>query len=153
MCFQGDIELLQFANKPDIAYDMCITIAPNCGYEYRGPNPPLNNVFITEPNYHVGDLETATFRPVTQTVRPESQTTRMHMPRIDNSLDRNNDLINRTDDLWRAASSDLSTLRPNWPIENPYSNFAGQFLTSTDPGKIIFIYSKTNLCSLINLSL
>lgn len=119
---QGDIELLQFANQPDLAYDMCISIAPDCEtfgkYDY-GTLTSGNNEFDKESDYN-------THRDVKQpSVRNE---------RYNQFEQRYFDERNQSSNLWATASHDLATVEPYWQVPNSY-DYTPQYSVSTDAGK------------------
>lgn len=128
--------MLQFANKPDIAYDMCSTIAPNCGLEGaqfiagEPNNYEVSNNYANErePIYRpVINMETSTPNQYTLSVDGDGRRQYGHFGR--------NFQRNRSE-LLAAASRDVITDRPSWN-ENVYP-ITGQYSTSTDAGKVSF---------------
>lgn len=137
--------MLQFANKPDAAYDMCVLIAPNCtgaGYGYRSGyvsgiagsvvardrNTGTSNAIrrTTESQPVRQNFDTTTHRDL-YTLNANGDRRRQHFGR------RFYNTRNRTDNLSAAASRGLTTVRPDWQITNSYV-VTGQHLTSTDSG-------------------
>lgn len=127
--FQGDIELLQFADKPDAAYDMCVTIAPDCpskpGLQYIAspvqlPEPDIKPILYTEQveNTQHSRLDTLT----------------------DEDLQRRYGILSRNRFFNRNESDSdlypqvLTTGAPSLVDSNIY-NLANQFGPSTDYGK------------------
>lgn len=134
---QGDIELLQFADKPDVAYDLCNTIAPDCGgpfSQYTGPILARNNdLFENEININ---REYTYAQPTDLNL--------IHLPTGDNErnlYDHVNEnqavnVKNESEGLWATASRDLSAPRPFW--QGPDFTQIGQFPASTEAGKLLF---------------
>lgn len=123
---QGDIELLQFANKPDLAYDMCTSVAPDCGsfgsYEYS-EDTRTNNVYETTPNYHIHiGFSASPTRNVNQHVNEYRY----------NSA---NTAVNLSNP-WITGGRDLTTVRPYWQI--PESQGLSTPHIPTDYGKILY---------------
>lgn len=147
---QGDIELLQFANKPDAAYDMCVSITPNCtGAGFGSRSGIAANVVARDRNTGAStvirrtterqpvrqDYETTTHRNL-YTLNANSDGRRQHFGR------RLYNTRNRTDNLSAAASRGLTTIRPDWQITNSYA-VTGPHSTTADSG--IFELYKSSL--------
>lgn len=143
--FQGDIELLQFANKPDAAYDMCVSIAPNCtgaGYGSRSGFVPGIAANVVARDRNTG--ASTSIRRTTERQPVElnyETTTQSNLYTLNANGDRRRQQLgrrfyntrNRTDNLLAAASRGLTTIRPDWQITNSYA-VTGQHLSSTDSG-------------------
>lgn len=148
--------MLQFANKPDAAYEICSTIAPNCGgigdaqfitgSNYATEREPIYSSIDNRP-VDTGSSYYATER---QLIDIPIQTTSSSSFTLDSDGSRQyghygrNRSRNRSE-LWAAASRDLITERPNWDAANQYA-----IDSSTDNGKtlrrdIVFHFKVTSL--------
>lgn len=116
--------MLQFANKPDLAYDMCISVASDCGsfglYEYS-EDSRTNNDYETTPNYHIHiGFSASPTRNVNQHVNEYRY----------NSANTATNLSNQRP----TPDRDLTTVRPYWHIPESYGLSTPHI--PTDYGKI-----------------
>lgn len=142
---QGDIELLQFADKPDAAYDMCVSITPNCtgaGYGSRSGYGSGIAANVVARDRNTGASTVIRRTTERQNVRQNYETTTHgDLYTLNANGDRRRphfgrrfyNTRNRTDNLLAAASRGLTTIRPDWQITNSYA-ITGQHPTSTDSG-------------------
>lgn len=130
--------MLQFADKPDIAYEMCTVVAPDC----RGLGYFAGGIFNSElePRYrplHYNEITTQTDFNVETTEQPRT------FENVDTErfIDRN-----QTNNPWEVASRELTTIRPNWHITESYNPITGQFVRSTDAGMYL---KNINICYIV----
>lgn len=127
---QGDIELLQFANKPDVAYDLCLNIAPDCegfGSQYEGAASTgnVNRLGNTNGAY--------SYTPTPDLDLMPPPTDRTIYEPVDENPSLN--VRNGSNELWSIATRDLSTSKPFWPAPDAYAQLS-QYSTSTDAGEL-----------------
>lgn len=123
--------MLQFANQPDLAYDMCTSIAPDCGPlgSYRSSETLTNEV--KQPDY---PDEPDQVEPEPDDGSDENDYDQFGRRRFIPDK-------NQSDNAWAVASTDLNSVRPYWQmpetfgISSPYA--------ATDNGKIFFRLCET----------
>jgi hypothetical protein len=128
---QGDIELLQFFNKPDTAYDMCSTIAPDC----VGISSETTPSAIANDNSYYETVKETESSVNTYTEGPNLNTL------TDNENDRRYDHrrrffheINSSDNPWNNVGRETTTENSIWSLPN-FIGVTGQYPALTDPGK------------------
>lgn len=117
--------MLQFANQPDLAYDMCISIAPDCGsFGLQTSDLALDNTDYDEKDYDDRIEVTESLVHVESEGKPSDQ--------FDQSL-----LIerqNQSENQWAVSSRDMPTLRPYWQVSESYA-VTPPYPLVTDNGK------------------